>query len=327
MPKTKSVSLEDLGTALAVSEVSSVTTDERAALEGLVEELRRIDERAELAIQTVAQAIKTQAVVAKGRSLLEVERRLEGFTEENRNDRLLPLLADLGGPSEREAKTWMAAAMSVEQNAYLAGSEDFLLNFTPTVLQKLNNLPESKRADVIEEAIKEDTPPTAKKVKAVAQQPDTKAEKAEEELAEAVSERDRLTKELEALKRDMTVVTDDPEYIRVRESNEAAAKQVNDLEEKVEELKKESRTYKQQAYEANKKLGDIEQSTEEQEEEAKKIRIRKISSTLPNRLPDLLADIQRFHNEESAYDDEVREIITNQIRMIAAFIIPNYVES
>jgi hypothetical protein len=48
---------------------------------------------------------------------------------------------------------------------------------------------------------------------------------------------------------------------------------------------------------------------------------------LPNRLPDLLADIQRFHNEEADYDDEVREIITNQIRMIAAFIIPNYVES
>jgi hypothetical protein len=152
----------------------------------------------------------------------------------------------------------MAAAMSVEQNAYLAGGEDFLLNCTPTVLQKLNTLPEGKRADVIEEAVKEGSAPTAKKVKAVAEQPDTKAEKAEEDLAAAVSERDRLTKELEALKRDMTVVTDDPEYIRVRESNEAAAKQVNTLEEKVEELKKESRTYKQQAYEANKKLGDIE---------------------------------------------------------------------
>lgn len=327
MPKTKSVPLEDLQTALAVSEVSSVTTDERTALEGLVEELRRIDERAELAIQTVSQAIKTQSVVAKGHALLNVERSLEGFTEENRNDRLLPLLAGLGGPSEREAKTWMAAAMSVEQNAYLAGGEDFLLNFTPTVLQKIGNLPEGKRADLIEEAVKEDTPPTAKKVKAVANQPDTKAEKAVEDLAVAVSERDRLTKELEALKRDMTVVTDDPEYIRVRESNEAAVKQVNSLEEKVEELKKESRTYKQQAYEANKRLGDIETSTEEQEEEARKIRIRKISSTLPNRLPDLLADIQRFHNEESSYDDEVREIITNQIRMIAAFIIPTYVES
>lgn len=327
MPKTKSVTLEDLGTALAPSQVSSVTTDERTALEGLVDELRRIDERAELAIQTVSQAIKTQAVVAKGTALLNVERRLQGFTEENRNERLLPLLADLGGPSEREAKTWMAAAMSVEQNAYLAGGEDFLLNFTPNVLQKLNTLPEGKRADVIEEAIKEDKPVSAKKVKEVAEQPDTKAEKAQEELAVATSERDRLTKELEALKRDMTVVTDDPEYIRVRESNEAAAKQVESLENKVEELKKEARTYKQQAYEANKKLGDIETSTEEQEEEAKKIRIRKISSTLPNRLPDLLADIQRFHNEESSYDEEVREIITNQIRMLAAFIIPNYVES
>jgi hypothetical protein len=78
MPKTKSVSLEDLGTALAVSEVSSVTIDERSALEGLVEELRRIDERAELAIQTVSQAIKTQAVVAKGSALLNVERLLKG---------------------------------------------------------------------------------------------------------------------------------------------------------------------------------------------------------------------------------------------------------
>ena len=327
MPKTKSVPLEDLQTALAVSEVSSVTTDERSALEGLVLEFKRIDERVEEAIKALCQAMRTQAVVAKGVALLNVERSLEGFTEENRNQRLLPLLAELGGPSEKEAKTWMAAAMSVEQNAYLAGGEDFLLNFTPSVLQGLNQLPEGKRSDLIEEAVENNKPVTQKKVKEVAKQPDTKAEKAEEELAAAVSERDRLTQELEALKRDMTVVTDDPEYIRVRESNDAAAKQVESLAEKLEELKKEARTYKQQAYEANKKLGDIETSTEEQEEEAKKVRIRKISSTLPNRLPDLLADIQRFHNEELSYDDEVREIITNQIRMIAAFIIPNYVES
>lgn len=327
MPKTKSVPLEELGGALEVSQVSSVALDERAALEGLVDELRRIDERTELAIQTVTQAIKTQAVVAKGRALLEVERRLEGFTEENRNERLLPMLASIGGPSEREAKTWMAAAMSVEQNAYLTGGEDFLLNFTPTVLQKLGSLPESKRADVIEQAVKDDKPVTTKQVQEVAKQPDTKAEKAAEDLEAAVAERDRLAQELEALKRDMTVVTDDPEYQRVLNANKAAYKEVEKLESNLEELKKEARTFKLQAYEAQKKLGEMESSSEEQEAEAKKVRIRKISSTLPNRLPDVLADIQRFHGEESEYDSEVRKIIIEQIKMMAAFIIPHYVES
>jgi hypothetical protein len=317
----------DLEGALAVAEVSSITAPEREALQGLVEELRRIDERAQLAITTVTQAIKTQAVVAKGRALLEVERRLEGFTEENRNSRLLPLLRELGGPDERTAKTWMAAALSVESNAYLTGGEDFLLNFTPQVLTKLQELPESKRADLIEEAQTGKTKITAKKIKEVAAQPDTQRDATAEALEKANQEKERLVKELEALKRDMTVVTDDPEYQRVLAAQQKAVEQVTDLEEKYEELKKEARAYKQQAFETAKKLEEVSSNEEAEAEEAKRVRIRKISSTLPNRIPDVLADIQRFHAEEKDFDPEVRGIIINQIKTLAAFIIPNYVNS
>lgn len=306
---------------------SDITVDEQSAIAELVDELRRIDERADIAVNTVTQAIRTQAVVAKGRALLEVEKRLEGFTEKNRNSRLLPMLASLGGPDERTAKTWMAAAISVEQNAFLAGGEDFLLNFSPAVLSKLHSLPASKRADVIEDAVENGTKITAKKVNEVAAQPDTKAEAKEEELQAAKEEAERLSKELEALRRDMTVVTDDPEYQRAVSAQQAAVAECEKLSEQVEQLKKESRTYKQQAYEANKKLGEVEQSTEEQEAEAKKIRIRKISSTLPNRIPDVLADIQRFYSEQKDYDSEVQQIIVDQIKTLAAFIVPHYVNS
>ena len=113
MPKTKTVPLEDLQTALAVSEVSSVTTDERSVLEALLAEFKRIDERVEEAIKAINQAMRTQAVVAKGVALLNVERSSEGFTEENRNQRLLPLLMELGGPSEKEMKTWMGSLLPI----------------------------------------------------------------------------------------------------------------------------------------------------------------------------------------------------------------------
>lgn len=303
------------------------TAEETLALQGLVEELRRIDERAELAITTVTQAIKTQAVVAKGRALLEVERRLEGFTEENRNSRLLPILHNLGGPDERTAKTWMAAAISVENNAFLVGGEDFLLNFTPQVLTKLQELPESKRADLLEEAQEGKTKVSVKKIKEVSEQPDTRRDVAAEALEQANAERDRLAKELEALKRDMTVVTDDPEYQRVLAAQQAAVDQVGNLEEKLEELKKEARAYKAQAFESAKKLDELTASDEHDASEAKRIRIRKISSTLPNRIPDVLADIQRFHADEKDFDSEVRQIIIDQIKTLAAFIIPHYVDS
>ena len=303
------------------------SAEETLALQTLVDELRRIDERAELAVATVTQAIRTQAVVAKGRALLDVERRLEGFTEENRNSRLLPLLHELGGPDELTAKRWMAAAISVEQNAYLTGGEDFLLNFTPAVLTKLQALPETKRADILEEAQGKGTKISAKKIEALAKQPDTQRDKAAEELTEAKKERDQLAKELEALKRDMTVVTDDPEYQRAVAAQENAVAQVLNLEEKLEELKKEARAYKQQAFEATKRLEDQAQDDEAQVQEAKRVRIRKIGSTLPNRIPDVLADIQRFHAEEKDFDPEVREIITTQIKTLAAFIVPNYVNT
>ena len=307
--------------------VLAPSAEETLALQTLVDELRRIDERAELAVATVTQAIRTQAVVAKGRALLDVERRLEGFTEENRNSRLLPLLHELGGPDELTAKRWMAAAISVEQNAYLTGGEDFLLNFTPAVLTKLQALPETKRADILEEAQVKGTKVTAKKIEAVGKQPDTQRDKAAEELVEAKKERDQLAKELEALKRDMTVVTDDPEYQRAVAAQENAVAQVLNLEEKLEELKKEARAYKQQAFEATKRLEDQAQDDEAQVQEAKRVRIRKIGSTLPNRIPDVLADIQRFHAEEKDFDPEVREIVITQIKTLAAFIIPNYVNT
>lgn len=326
MPTKTMVNEQEQLTLVDTSAVS-LTVDEQSAIVELVDELRRIDERADIAVNTVTQAIRTQAVVAKGRALLQVEKHLEGFTEENRNERLLPMLASLGGPDERTAKTWMAAAISVEQNAFLAGGEDFLLNFSPAVLSKLHALPAGKRADVIEDAVENGTKVTAKKVKEVAAQPDTKAEAAEEQLTAAKAEAERLSLELEALRRDMTVVTDDPEYQRAVAAQESAVAQCEQLEGQVEELKKEARTYKQQAYEANKKLGEVEQSTEEQEAEAKKIRLRKISSTLPNRIPDVLADIQRFYSEQKDYDSEVQEIIVDQIKTLAAFIVPHYVNS
>jgi len=315
-------------TAMVVAQNTSITVDETSALQGLVDELRRIDERAELAINTITQAIKTQAVVAKGRALLDLERKLIGFTPENRNDRLLPMLEELGGPDQRTAKTWMAAAMSVEQNAYLTGGEDFLMNFTPTVLTKLGALPESKRADVLETAQKNGKKKvTAKQLDAVAKQPDTIKEKTAEQLELALAEKYRLSQELDALKKDMTVVTDDPEYRRAVTAQEEAVSQALVLEEKLEEAQKEARIYKKQAYEANKKLEDHDDASEEQEAEAKKIRIRKIGSTLPNRIPDVLADIQRFKAEEKDFDPEVREIIVTQIKMLAAFILPNYVSA
>lgn len=325
---TNEVLTEPTQMSLVVAEDTSITIDETSALEGLVEELRRIDERAELAINTITQAIKTQAVVAKGRALLNLERQLVGFTPENRNERLLPMLEELGGPDQRTAKTWMAAAMSVEQNAYLTGGEDFLMNFTPTVLTKLGALPEGKRADVLETAQKNGKKKvSAKEIDAIAKQPDTVKEKTEEQLEEALAEKTRLTEELEALKRDMTVVTDDPEYQRAVTAQEEAVSQALVLEEKLEEAQKEARIYKKQAYEANKKLEDHGEASDEQEAEAKKIRIRKIGSTLPNRIPDVLADIQRFHAEEKDFDPEVREIIVTQIKMLAAFILPNYVDA
>lgn len=307
--------------------VVAPTAEETLALQTLVDELRRIDERADLAVATVTQAIRTQAIVAKGRALIEVERRLEGFTEENRNSRLLPLLKELGGPDELTAKKWMAAALSVEQNAYLTGGEDFLLNFTPAVLTKLQALPESKRADILEDAQQNGSKVTAKQLDEVAKQPDTKRDKTEEDLQQARQERDQLAKEVEALKRDMTVVTDDPEYQRAIAAQENAVAQVITLEEKLEELKKEARAYKQQAYEATKKLEEQAHDDEGQAAEAKRVRIRKIASTLPNRIPDVLADIQRFQAEENDFDPEVREIIITQIRTLAAFIIPNYVQT
>lgn len=314
-------------TALAVADDSSITVDEQQALQELVEELRRIDERAELAINTISQAIKTQAVVAKGRALLECERRLEGFTEKNRNKRLLPMLEELGGPDKRTAKTWMAAAMSVESNAYLAGGEDFLLNFTPTVLNKLAALPESKRAEMIEDAQSNDSKITSKQIDEVASKPDTVRDKAAEDLEVALKEKDRLTAELDALKKDMTVVTDDPEYQRAVSAQEKAVQLALELEDKLEEAKREARVYKQQAYDANKKLDEVKHDDEQQEVEAKKIRIRKVGSVLPNRIPDVLADIQRFNAEEKDYDPEVREVIINQIKTLAAFIVPNYVQT
>lgn len=314
-------------TALAVADDSSITVDEQQALQELVEELRRIDERADLAITTITQAIKTQAVVAKGRALLTIERRLEGFTEKNRNKRLLPMLEELGGPDKKTAKTWMAAALSVENNAFLAGGEDFLLNFTPTVLNKLAALPESKRAEMIEDAQSNDTKISSKQIDEVAVQADTVRDKAAEDLEVALQEKERLTAELEALKKDMTVVTDDPEYQRAVAAQEKAVQQAIELEDKLDEAKKEARLYKQQAYEATKKLDDVKHDDEQQEVEAKKIRIRKISSILPNRIPDVLADIQRFNAEQKDFDPEVREVIITQIKTLAAFIVPNYVNS
>ena len=280
-----------------------LSTDIDTAIEQAREELNRIEEKAEFAIQVVTQAIRTQATVAKGKVLLalrgmfderpELEGKWTDFVES------LPVRM-------REAQKWMSAAQAVLDNGEAYG-EDLLMGFTPIALSTLNNFPEVIKEAVLEDAAATGEPPTQKEVAEISKAPTTKLAAAMEKLEEV------------ALKKN-------DESISSGLRSKAKADEAK-LEETIEQLKSqiaEDKIKKEQADKEQERLQAELDLLKYDDAAAREQRVKRVGNSLIVSLPAVLSDLQKYVAEKDHYESKTTKSIDESIETLLNYLKPLY---
>lgn len=322
MPKVKDVDNQE---ALVISDQKNFQLAEAfdTAIQQAKDEITRIDERAEFTIQVLTQAIRTQAAVAKGRVLLQLRERFDQAPE--LEGKWTALLDDLS-ISNNTAYQWINSAKVVDTASPIFGDE-LLLNMSPAALHKIHQLPTEAKLDVLEQAEQTGKAPTVKEVTAVAQKPEVKLDKATEDLIAARARRQAAKEAYDNVREDPEIGSKDPEYKRIQNAADHAERQVQRLEETIEQLRSQIAEDKikaeQQAKEAERLNSELD-LLKYDDTAAREQRVKRVGNTLIVQLPAVLSDVQKYIAEKEHYDTRVVSSLDSSIETLINFLKPLY---
>lgn len=287
------------------------------AFEAAKAEIQRIDERAEYAIQVVTQAIRSRATISKGIVLLNLKEQFKNNPE--LDGQWTSFLSDLG-VHHSLANRWMTAASVVQENAGDFGV-DILMEFSPHALAELPRLPQPMAKAVLQEAVETGKPKTIKEVQALATAPTTKRFKTLEELEALASEKDNLKEQLSQVDEDSEDAAVLSSQLKALENRERVLQQEKDaLKEEIDEANRQKAQLAEEASALRKELTNLKFD----EDAARIQRVKRISHSLPNLLPQALADFQRYLAEKSFYSIDSRQAIDAQAKALLEALKKHY---
>jgi len=309
-------------------ELNAVTTDEtfvkladnlRCSLIHAEEEIQRIDERAEIAIQVITQSIKTQAAVAKGKILSKIREQYAHLP--SWDDSWQEFVKRLG-VSNNTICHWIAAAKLVESKQDVLGV-DFLMEQSATSLSTVQKLPEAVKEAVLEDAVENGKLPSNKELKEISKSTPVKVMKAQENLDAAIEKRQQLEDQFNNLKQDPYVSSSSPEYQNTATNLTHANNSIDRLNEQIAQLKTDLVGEKAKAESARKATEQLNKEIESlkwDDETAREQRIKRIQSTLTINIPQILSDLMKFTAEEKFYQDEYKTAIREQMVSLKTFL-------
>ena len=305
--------------------LSEITEDETVSMEQVeqswesaAQEIARIDERAEIAIQVVTTSIRTQAAVAKGRVILQVREKFGhlpvfngSFTEFSKRI----------GTNAPAVMRWVNAALAVEEHSPTFG-DDYMMNLAPRVLHELHTLPDAVQSAMLEDATGDGRNITTTEVMEVKESTPVKLLSATEKLEEKqeiVDAAHELMTEAAASGTDKQ----SPEYQQLYSQAQNAVKSIETLNEKIATLKSDLVGEKAKAESAQKAQESLNKELENlkwDDETTREQRVKRIQSTLTVGIPNVLADLMRFVTEENHYSDAYKKSIREQMVTLKTFL-------
>lgn len=281
-------------------------------------EIARIDERAEIAIQIITQSIRTQAAVAKGQVILDIQQKyghLPGFEVS------YTAFAERIGTTLQNVHRWVNAARSVEAHSNVFGRE-FMMSLAPKVLSELNTLPSSVQSAMLEDATDAGKKITTTEVAEVKGSTAVKLLTATEKLEEK-QEIVEVATELMNESRELSGTTNNPEYDALYQQAKNAKNAIETLNDKIATLKSELVGEKAKAESAAKAQESLTKELEGlkwDDESTREQRVKRIQSTLTVGIPNVLADLMRFVTEEKHYSDAYKKSIREQMVQLHTFL-------
>ena len=292
---------------LATTENTQLDSAFDQCIEQARQDIRAIDEKAEFAIQVVTQSIRTQATVAKGKVLLKLRERFDQVPALEGKWTTFLKTIDI---SSSAACQWMNAAKAVAENE-LSYGEDFLLQFSPQTLNKIQTLPSTLKTAVLEDAADSGKIPGQVEMTKLSSQPTTRLAKALEQLEENALRQERITTEGE--KREGEKWEADAMEKKLLETIEQLKSQIAEdkIKRDVEEKEKERLTAELELLKYD-------------DEAAREQRIKRVANTLIVSIPAVLSDVQKYIAEKDHYDGKTTKSLDDSLETLVTYLKPLY---
>ena len=290
-----------------------------SALQQAEQQLKQIDNNAEVAISMVTQAIRTRAAVEKGKVLREIQ---DNYGHLSSFDGTFGDWLKDQGIEYTAANRWMNASRMCEDGSTIFG-EEMMMSFSSKALSKMHTLPAEAKLDLLEQAEATGKPPTIKEVTAVHDKTETKISKAAELLQEARAKRQEAIKDWEETKANPEIKSGTEEYTNALSAAKRAEARVEELQTRINDLQTQLGQEKSKAASE----AEARRRTEEELEKLKfddatvrANRITRIQSTLTVHIPQVQSDIQRFKAEYQHYPEEYQLAIDTLVKDLKSYL-------
>ena len=313
-----SVDMSIIDVSEADSEVDKAFLQEKGA------KILVIEGRAEFAIRKIVGTIQGRASLEKGKVIAEVQ----DYFKATGTKTLTKWYASVGleqSKANRYANAYRTIAKFQEMFDGVIEPEK-VLECGDLTLEKIHKLPESYKEEALED-IAAGKPPTTKEISELAKKPEVKLSKAQELLAAALKRKEAADAKWEEVKADPEISSKDKEYRdaqRLLTNNNVSVK---NFEEQIATLQTQIEEEKLKAVQAEERQAAIQEELDKMkfdDEISIGLMVKRTGYNLQNMVPQVLADVQRFHSAKEKFPEELSDFLEQNIHQLYNYLKQHY---
>ena len=284
------------------------------------EQIHKIDDTVEQAINYVTKALRGIAAVRKGQLLYELNHRY--FVQSPKEyEQLYGDFLKRNNLKKTEAQRWLDAAQYVRENGQFV-DPGVIGSISAGALTIMQALPSQEKDKLIDKMVETGKPVTAAEVKEIANAPETKQHKAEERLKQIQLEKEAALAKVRKLESE-EVDVNDPAYQKIQQKLTSAERNEQRLLLQIEELKQTVEETKVKRIQEQNQREVLETELEQLRADDDATRMRRVnalSQSLTATIPDVTSDLQKFFAELEFYTPTYQEAILDSCKNLCAYL-------
>lgn len=284
------------------------------------EQLHKIDDTVEQAINYVTKALKGLANVRKGQMLFELKTRY-AIDNPKEYEQLYGDLLKRNNIKKAEAQRWLDAAQYVRENQSFV-DPGVIGSISAGALSIMQTLPAVDKDKLIDKMTETGEPVTVKEVKRVANEPETKLHKAEEVLKKYQAQKEVALEQVKKLEA-QELAPDDPKLLKLQDKLTSAERNEQRLLLQIEELKHTVEETKAKRIQEQNQREALEAELEQLRNDDDATRMRRVnalSQSLTATIPDVTSDLQKFFAELEYYPPTYQEAILDSCKNLCGYL-------
>jgi hypothetical protein len=284
------------------------------------EQIHKIDDTVDQAINYVTKALRGIAAVRKGQLLYELNHRY--FVESPKEyEQLYGEFLKRNNIKKAEAQRWLDAAQYVRENGQFV-DPGVIGSISASALTIMQSLPSQEKDKLIDKMAETGKPVTAAEVKEVANAPETKLHKAEEVLKKYQAQKEQAIEQVRKAE-SQELSPDDPKLLKIQDKLTTAERNEQRLLLQIEELKHTVEETKAKRIQEQNQREQLEAELEQLRTDDDATRMRRVnalSQSLTATIPDVTSDLQKFFAELEFYTPTYQEAILDSCKNLCAYL-------